>query len=76
MSKVNGYGRIPKEEYIRHVRAIGESLIKNAESIAGNEEYCTGIDIFASVEADRPTEIEIRRRFAPERLIVTNKFEA
>lgn len=28
-----------REEYVRQIRAIGESLIKNAESIVGNEKY-------------------------------------
>ena len=64
-----------KEEYARHIQAVGESIIKNADSIAGNEKYCYGIEIKEMVSPDEPTRIEVTRRFAPEGLI-KNKYDA
>ena len=56
---------------VNAIRAAGESLIKNADSIAGDEAYITGLDIYFSVDLseDRMPEIEITKRFYPERLI-------
>lgn len=56
---------------VNAIRAAGESLIKNADSIAGDEKYITGLDIYFSVDLseDRMPEIEITKRFYPERLI-------
>ena len=56
---------------VNAIRAAGESLIKNADSIAGDEKYITGLDIYFSVDLseDRTPEIEITKRFYPERLI-------
>ena len=56
---------------VNAIRAAGESLIKNADSIAGDEVYITGLDIYFSVDLseDRMPEIEVTKRFYPERLI-------
>ena len=56
---------------VNAIRAAGESLIKNADSIAGDEKYISGVDIYFSVDLseDRMPKIEITKRFYPERLI-------
>ena len=56
---------------VNAIRAAGESLIKNADSIAGDEKYIIGLDIYFSVDLseDRMPEIEVTKRFYPERLI-------
>lgn len=56
---------------VNAIRAAGESLIKNADSIAGDEKYISGVDVFFSIDLsdDGMTEIEITKRFYPERLI-------
>lgn len=56
---------------VNAIRAAGESLIKNADSIAGDEKYISGLDIYFSVDLseDRMPEIEVTKRFYPERLI-------
>lgn len=56
------------EELIRQIREVGESLIKNAESIAGTENFVSGVDIFVdlNVDVDAP-EISVTRKFIPER---------
>lgn len=53
------------------IRAAGESLIKNADSIAGDEKYIIGVDIDFSIDCgfDEAPEIEVTKRFYPERLI-------
>ena len=59
-----------KEELARRIREIGESLIKNAESIVGTEEYIKSIHIFADVTAtDRDPVINIDKEFCPERFV-------
>lgn len=58
------------EGLIRKVRAAGESLIKNAESIVGTEKYITSLYITVDVDAtnEMPT-IDISRSFVPERCV-------
>lgn len=50
------------------IRAAGESLIKNADSIAGDEKYITGIDIMFSVNCnfEEAPEISVTKTFYPE----------
>ena len=55
-----------RNEYIRSVRNIGESLIKNAESIVGDEKYLKEIHISADVVQDGVPSINISRSFYPE----------
>ena len=57
------------EEFVRQVREIGESLVKNAESIVGTEEYLTGINISVDVEYHSTPEITINKSFYPEKYI-------
>lgn len=58
-----------REDVIRQVRAIGESLIKNAESIVGTEKHLTGIYIQAELKPDAIPSIDISRTFLPEKYI-------
>lgn len=55
--------------YVDQIRAVGESLIKNAESIAGNERYISSL--YISVDFDpqiNVPEISINRCYLPERI--------
>ena len=65
-----------REEYVRRVRNVGESLIKNAESIVGTEEYFSFLRISVDFERDGADQICVNRRFYPERLFETNKDNA
>lgn len=60
------------EEMIRQVREAGESLIKNAESIVGNEEYLvhnmTVTININMIDIEAPT-IEVKREFLPEMFV-------
>lgn len=60
-----------RDEMVRQVRYIGESLIKNAESIVGTEKYIAEIKISASVDSkqDSLPHIEVNRSFLPERMV-------
>lgn len=56
-----------KDELIRQIRYIGESLIKNADSIVGNEKYIFGISISANVSIkDNVPSIHVEKDFLPE----------
>lgn len=60
-----------KEFYIKRVKDAGESLIKNAESIVGDEKYFYDLQIiidFGIINDEIPN-IEIRRQFYPEKTI-------
>lgn len=63
------------EKLVRQIRAVGESLIKNAESIAGTETYLTGINISvyleAGIDAELP-EINATKWFVPEKIVEEN----
>ena len=67
--------RTPKESkveaerkwLIQQVRNIGESLIKNAENIVGNDEHRADLDISVSLRANEAPTIRISREFYPER---------
>lgn len=61
-----------RESYIRQVRAIGESLIKNAESIVGTEEHLNSIYITAELNLDSAPAINISRTFLPEKYVADN----
>lgn len=56
------------EEMIRQVREAGESLIKNAESIVGSEEFLVhSMTITVNVDTrDGVPTIEVKREFLPE----------
>lgn len=53
------------------IRAAGESLIKNADSIAGDEKYIIGVDIDFSIDCgfNEAPEISVTKRFYPEKLV-------
>ena len=60
-----------KELYIKRVKDAGESLIKNAESIVGDEKYLCDLQItidLGIINEEVPN-IEIRRQFYPEKTI-------
>lgn len=58
------------EDLIRKVRAAGESLIKNAESIVGTEKYIADLRITVDIDAtDEVPTIDISRSFIPERCV-------
>lgn len=60
---------IKHDNYMRQVRAIGESLIKNAESIVGSEKYLKSVSISATISLfDEPASICIDREFYPEKI--------
>ena len=61
-------------DYIRSVRAVGESLIKNAESIVGSEKYLMGLDISVYLGpgiGEEIPEINVTKRFLPEKFVGT-----
>lgn len=64
------------EELVRQIREAGESLIKNAESIAGNEKYLDvlNIKVYLNPKVCNPS-ITIEREFTPEQYVerVTKK---
>lgn len=60
-----------KEFYIKRVKDAGESLIKNAESIVGDEKYLYDLQVIVDlgiIDKEIPN-IEIRRQFYPEKTI-------
>lgn len=60
-----------RDKLIRKIQQIGESLIRNAESIVGTEEYITAITIncYPCVVGDEPPEIRISKSFVPENYV-------
>lgn len=60
-----------RDKLIRKIKQIGESLIKNAESIVGKEEYIASITIncYPCVIGDEPPEIRISKSFVPENFV-------
>lgn len=59
-----------KKELARRIREIGESLIKNAESIVGNEEYLASIYISADITTtDSHPVVRVEKEFYPEKYI-------
>ena len=60
-----------KELYIKRVKDAGESLIKNAESIVGDEKYLCDLQIIIDlgISNEELPNIEIRRQFYAEKTI-------
>lgn len=61
------------KEFARQIRAIGESLVKNADSIAGTEKFVKSISISVLIEADNggvflDPIISVSKEFYAERL--------
>lgn len=55
------------KNYVRQIIAVGETLIKNAESIAGTESNVTTIDIDVRLEPNSLPNINISKSILPER---------
>lgn len=62
----------PREEGIRQIKEIGESLILNAESIVGTEEFLCSVCIRAEIKPGTIPMIDISRTFYPERCLKKN----
>lgn len=62
----------PRENGIRQIKEIGESLILNAESIVGTEKYLCSICIRAEISPGTIPEIDISRTFLPEGYLEKN----
>lgn len=62
----------PREEGIRQIKEIGESLILNAESIVGTEKYLCNICIRAEIDPGTIPKIDISRTFFPEGCLERN----
>ena len=62
-----------RKDLIRQVRYIGESLIKNAESIVGTEEYLKDVYIYVMLGVDGAPTINVSRSFVPEQFMEMNK---
>ena len=62
-----------REQRINLIRAIGETIRENAESIAGTEKFLTRIDISTSIVLDSEIpEINITRSFFPDKYFNEN----
>lgn len=63
-----------KEELIEHIKACGQSIIDNAEKIAGDYKFDTGTYIELHVgNCDKSPYISVTKDFIPERLIEKEK---
>ena len=60
-----------KEDLLRNVRYIGESLIKNAESIVGTEEILNHLVIrtYIPIGDDEVPSVKIEKIFIPEQYV-------
>lgn len=62
-----------REQRINLIRAIGETIRDNAESIAGTEKFLTRIDISTSIVLDNEIpEINVTRSFFPDKYFNEN----
>lgn len=61
-----------REEGIRQIKEIGESLILNAESIVGTEKYLCNVCIRVKIEPGTIPMIDISRTFYPEGCLKKN----
>lgn len=64
------------QEFIRRIKEIGESLIKNADSLVGNEKFIHGINITININPfnNEIQTINVNKEYVPEGYInrVTN----
>lgn len=56
-----------REDLIDQIKACGESIITNAESIVGTERFVTSLTVTIFVERDEIPRINVDRDFLPER---------
>lgn len=54
------------QDRLQQIKDAGQSIINNAESILGNEEYRTELSIIVTLKANEIPEIRIERSFIPE----------
>lgn len=54
-----------QERWIEAVKSCGQSLIDNAEEIAGDYEYETGVDITISLMPNEIAEIKVATTYIP-----------
>lgn len=54
-----------QEAWIQAIKDCGQSLIDNAEEIAGNYDYQTGVCISINLEPKEMVEIEVSTRYLP-----------
>lgn len=62
------------EQLVDEVRACGQSIIDNAESIVGNYRYQTDIDITAYIHMEESPTINVGTNFIPEGVVKVPKF--
>lgn len=58
-----------RETIINNIKAVGQSIIDNAESIVGNEKYMSDIYITISHDWNEVPDINISRTFTPEQIV-------
>lgn len=64
------YNKIYREELIEHIKACGQSIIDNAEKIAGDYKFDTGTYIELHVgNCDEAPYISVTKDFIPERFV-------
>lgn len=54
-----------QEQWVDAVKSIGQSLIDNADEIAGHYDYQTCVDIMVTLEPNQPVEVSINSRYLP-----------
>lgn len=64
-----------REELVQNVKDCGQALIDNAESIVGNEEFMTSLDVWCTIAGNDFPEISIDRKFIPDNIINRNRGE-
>ncbi len=70
-----------REEMLQQIKDCGESIIKNAEGILGDEKYFLNTTVMFTINRDRNMlpKIDVRRDFIPEqqidRIVNENKEE-
>lgn len=63
-----------KDDIIQEIKDVGQSIIDNAESIAGDYKYMTEFDIVCRFRfGDMPT-INVDTTFIPEKYVKRNSF--
>ncbi len=68
------YNKTYREELIEHIKACGQSIIDNAEKIAGDYKFDAGTYIELHVgKCDEAPYISVTKDFIPERLKEINE---
>lgn len=60
-----------REEMVQQIKDCGESIVKNADAILGNEQYFLALTVMFEIKRDRSQlpSIMIQRQFLPEHQI-------